>query len=44
MDGEAGCDPARVLALAAHAQGQSLQAAVREPGLEGTQHATDELA
>jgi len=43
MDGEAGRDGARVLALAAHPQGQRLEAAVREPGLEGTEHAPDEL-
>src|SRR5215216_7901087 len=44
MGAEVGCDLARVLALAVHAQGQRLQAAVREPGLERTKHATDELA
>src|SRR5919112_4784795 len=43
VDGEAGRDGARVLALAAHPQGQRLEAAVREPGLEGTEHAPDEL-
>src|SRR5215213_3836388 len=41
---EAGCDLARVLALTVHAQGQRLQAAMCEPGLERTEHATDELA
>ena len=44
VGGEAGGDRARVLALAAHPQGERLQATVGEPGLEGAEHAPDELA
>jgi hypothetical protein len=44
VGGEAGRDLTRVLALAAHAQGERLETAVGEPGLEGPEHAPDELA
>src|SRR5215210_9392643 len=42
--GEAGGDLARVLALAGQPERQGLEAAVREPGLEGSQGPADELA
>ena len=41
---EAACYLARVLALAAHPEGERLEATVGEPGLEGAEHAPDELA
>jgi hypothetical protein len=41
VGGEAGGDRTRVLALAGHAQGQSLESPVREPGFERPQNVSD---